>query len=151
MSRRDDVPYQGSAREPETLRLITTGRTTGLPHAVIVRFVFYEGAYFVIGEGDRSDWYVNALVRKEGKVMLAGHPEAVACEAFSDIGLVRRLFEGKYGPGVVKEWYSKSQVRSLRLTPAPPPPTLGETALLTHHEAALSQTSKKWSPSRFQG
>jgi hypothetical protein len=124
MSHRDGAPHQGFAREQETLRLITTGRTTGLPHTVIVRFVFSERAYFVIGEGDKSDWFVNALASKEGKVRLAGHAEAVTCEEFSDIGSVRRLFERKYGPAIVKEWYSNSQVRSLRLTPTPPPPTL---------------------------
>ena len=30
--------------EPATLKLITNGRTSGLPHVAIVRFVFFQGA-----------------------------------------------------------------------------------------------------------
>jgi len=112
-----------SGREPATLRLITVGRTSGLPHTVVVRFVFFEGAYFVIGGGRKSDWFVNALANKEGKVRLGDRAQAVACEQFFDMGLVRRLFTVKYGPGVVKEWYSGAQTRSLKLRPTANPQT----------------------------
>jgi hypothetical protein len=103
--------------EPPTLKLITTGRTTGLPHIVIVRFVFYEGAYFVMGGSSKSDWFLNALVSRGGKVRQGHYVQTVACEQFFDKDLVRKLFRKKYGPGIVKEWYSGSQIRLLKLTP----------------------------------
>jgi len=116
---------QGSrfAIEPATLRLITTGRTTGLPHTVIVRFVVSEGAYFVIGGGRKSDWFINALASKGGKVSLGDHVQTVECEQFFDKDFVRGLFTQKYGSRIVKEWYSSSQSSSLKLTPTAPPVT----------------------------
>ena len=44
--------------EPTTQKLITTGRTTGLPHIAVVRFVLSQGAYFVIGGSRKSDWFL---------------------------------------------------------------------------------------------
>jgi hypothetical protein len=107
----------GFASEPATVRLVTTGRTTGLPHAVVVRFVSSDGVYFVIGGGGRSDWFDNALASKEAKVRLGDRVQAVECEQFFDMDLVRGLFARKYGPGIVKEWYSSSEIRSLVLRP----------------------------------
>jgi hypothetical protein len=109
--------------EPTTLKLITTGRTSGLPHTVIVRFVFSEGVYFVMGGGRKSDWFLNALASKGGKVRVGDHVQTVACEQFFDKDLVRKLLRKKYGSGIVKEWYSGSQTRSLKLTPTAPPAT----------------------------
>jgi hypothetical protein len=108
------------AVEPTTLRLTTIGRTTGLPHVVIVRFVFSEGAYFVIGGGRKSDWLLNALAGKSGKVRLGGNVQNVACEPFFDEDLVRRPLTKKYGSAIVKEWYSDHETRSLKLTPKAP-------------------------------
>jgi hypothetical protein len=114
----------GSASEPATMRLVTTGRTSGLPHTVVVRFVFSGGAYFVVGGDGRSDWFVNALASRAAKVRISDYVQTVACEQFFDTDLVRGLFARKYGPGIVKEWYSSSKIRSLMLTPT----------ALPHHE-----------------
>jgi hypothetical protein len=107
----------GFASEPATMRLVTIGRTSGLPHTVVVRFVFSGGAYFVIGGGGRSDWFMNALASNAAKVRLGDYEQTVECEQFFDMDLVRRLFARKYGPKIVKEWYSSSKIRSLRVTP----------------------------------
>jgi len=113
-----EVRYgNGFESEPATMRFVTTGRTSGLPHTVVVRFVFSDGAYFLIGGGGRSDWFINALASKAAKVRLGDYVQTVACEQFFDTELVRRLFARKYGPGIVKEWYSSSKIRSLILTP----------------------------------
>jgi hypothetical protein len=121
MMQRERGVGNGSLTERTTLRLITTGRTSGLPHTVIVRFVFSEGAYLVMGGGGKSDWFLNALASKGGKVRLGDYVQTFACEQFFDKDLVRKLFRKKYGPGIVKEWYSGSQTRSLKLTPTAPP------------------------------
>jgi hypothetical protein len=47
--------------EPTTLKLITMGRTTGLPHVAIVRFAVSGSSYFAMGAGRKSDWFLNAV------------------------------------------------------------------------------------------
>jgi SAM-dependent methyltransferase len=128
----DEMLLQGAIEEsyrpqpePATLKLITTGRTTGLPHIAIVRFVFSDGAYLVIGGSRRSDWFLNALASGSGKVRLGDSVQPTACEEFADIDMVRRLFTKKYGARVVKDWYSGPQSRALRLAPVAAPTRRG--------------------------
>ncbi len=103
--------------EPGTMEVVTTGRTTGLPHIAIVRFVHSDGAYLVMGGGRKSDWFLNALKSKSAIVRLGDSFQTVRCEEFPDSDLVRRLFTGRYGAETVKEWYSAPEIRSLKLTP----------------------------------
>jgi SAM-dependent methyltransferase len=105
------------ALEPSTLKLITIGRTTGLPHIAVVRFVVSEGRYFVIGGSRKSDWFLNALASKSGKVRVGDALQDMACEEFADTESVRTLFAKKYGTRVVEDWYSGPLARSLVLTP----------------------------------
>jgi SAM-dependent methyltransferase len=127
----DEVVLQGQSQgggpsfEPSTLKVITTGRTTGLPHIAIVRFVFFQGAYLVIGGSRRSDWFLNALANGRAKVRLGDSVQPAACEEFADIETVRRLFARKYGARIVKDWYTTPQSRALRLTPLAPPTRRG--------------------------
>jgi SAM-dependent methyltransferase len=107
----------GLVLEPSTLKLVTTGRTSGLPHIAMMRFAFSEGTYFVIGGSRRSDWFLNALANKTAKVRLGDTSQPVACEHFADIDLVRALFARKYGPRVVRDWYSGPLSSALKLTP----------------------------------
>lgn len=108
--------------EPQTLRLMTTGRVTGRPHGAIVRFAYAEGAYFVMGESRKSDWVLNALARGSAEVNVGDSVQTVVCEEFGDDGYVRRLFASKYGEKVVQEWYEVAGLRSLKLTPRGPAP-----------------------------
>jgi SAM-dependent methyltransferase len=103
--------------EPGTLKLITSGRTTGLPHIAVVRFVLSEGAYFVIGGSRRSDWFLNALATGRGKVRIGDSVQTTTCEEFADVEEVRRLFTRKYGARIVRDWYSGQLSGSLKLTP----------------------------------
>ncbi|MDA4114997.1 MAG: nitroreductase/quinone reductase family protein [Thaumarchaeota archaeon] len=103
--------------EPATLKLITTGRTTGLPHIAIVRFVSLKGAYLVIGGSRKSDWFLNALAGGSVKVRMGDSVQGATCEEFADIETVRRLFSKKYGARIVRDWYSGEQSSALKLTP----------------------------------
>jgi hypothetical protein len=103
--------------EPDTVEVVTTGRTTGFLHIAIVRFVFREGAFLVMGGGRKSDWFRNALASKSAIVKLGESFQAVRCEEFPDNDLVRGLFTKRYGAKTVKDWYSAPEIRSLKLTP----------------------------------
>ncbi len=103
--------------EPTTLKLITAGRTSGLPHIAIMRFAVSDGAYFVMAGSGRSDWFLNARASRSGKVRIGDSVQAMACEEFNDGDFVRQLFTKKYGARIVKDWYSGPQTRSLKLTP----------------------------------
>ena len=106
--------------EPSTLKLITTGRTTGLPHIAMMRFVFSESVYYVMGAGRKSDWFLNAVSRGKAKVRLGDYLQTVVCEEFIDKDKVRQQYTKKYGGRIVKDWYSGPQTRALRLTPTAP-------------------------------
>ncbi len=103
-----------------TLKLITAGRVTGLPHIAMMRFVFVDGAYFVFAGSRKSDWFLNALSSGSAKVRLDDYVQAVACEEFLDVSMLRRLYTKKYGARVVRDWYSSPEAASLRLTPTSP-------------------------------
>ena len=111
--------------QPTTLKLITTGRTTGIPHIAVVRFVLSDGAYLVIAGSRRSDWFLNAVASSSGKVRMGESIQSATCEQFADIDFVRHLFMKKYGPRTVKDWYSGPQSRALRLMPVAAPTRRG--------------------------
>lgn len=106
-----------STLEPGTLKIVTTGRTTGLPHVAVVRFALHGGAYYVMGGSRRSDWFLNAVASRSGKVRIGDTVQAAACEEFGDKDFVRQLFTRKYGARVVRDWYSGEQTCALKLTP----------------------------------
>jgi hypothetical protein len=103
--------------EPDTVEVVTAGRTTGRPHIAIVRFVIRDGAFLVMGDGRKSDWFLNALTSRSAIVRLGDSFQTVRCEEFPDTGLVRHLFVRRYGAKTLKEWYSFPEIRSLKLTP----------------------------------
>jgi SAM-dependent methyltransferase len=115
-----EAPAAAPAFEPETLKLITAGRTSGLPHIAVVRYASSGGDYFVIGGNSKSDWYLNALARRSLKVRLGEFIQPASCEPAADIEVARRLFTRKYGARIVKEWYSGPESRGLRITPTGP-------------------------------
>jgi len=115
----------GPKFEPTTLKVITTGRKTGLPHIAIVRFVFSQGAYLVIGGSRRSDWFLNALAGGSVKVRIGDSVQAANCEEFADIETIRRLFSKKYGARTVRDWYSGPESSALKLAPTSAPSRRG--------------------------
>ena len=106
--------------EPITLKLITTGRTTGIPHIAMVRFAFSGGVYYVMGAGRKSDWFLNAVASGKAKVRLGDYLQTADCEEYLDKEKVRQLYTKKYGNRIVKDWYSAPQSRALKLTPTGP-------------------------------
>jgi len=103
MPPREDERDAASAAGGHTISFVTVGRTTRRKHAVVVRFAFHEGAYFVMGGGGRSDWFANALASKSGRLVAGGRAEVVAAEQFYGLDLVKGLFAKKYGIPTVKE------------------------------------------------
>lgn len=112
----DDGHFVEQASSP-TLKLITVGRRSGLPHVAVVRFAASGESYKVIAGSSKSDWYLNAVHSGTAKVRLGDYVQSVACERSPELGETRRLFEAKYGPRMVREWYSGLGTRSLELIP----------------------------------
>jgi len=104
-------------RESETLKLVTIGRKTRLPHVVILRYVFRNRDFFVVAGKERSDWAVNAVASREAIVRLGNYSLSVNCEKYGDRNEILGLFTKKYGKRVVASWYPDSGV-CLRLASA---------------------------------
>jgi len=108
------------ARSEGTIKIVTLGRVSRLPHIVRVRFTIHHGSFFVLAGERRADWVLNALKTGNAKVRLGNlvvrtavsnaseEEEAVALEGFAK----------KYGPRVVSDWYSNPT--TVRLTPEGP-------------------------------
>jgi SAM-dependent methyltransferase len=105
----------------KTMKLITAGRITGLPHIVEVRFSVRDGSFYALAGVAKSDWVKNALARGSARV----HVGDVQVE--SDVSLateeerveVLEDFRQRYGKKVVQDWYSKSRV-AVRFVPNGP-------------------------------
>jgi SAM-dependent methyltransferase len=124
-----------------TVKLITHGRKTGLPHVVEVRFSFLQGSFFVIAGEANSDWVQNAL--NDGRVKLRTRElvfNAVANTA-SEYEKARALedFASKYGGRVVRDWYSNPSA-CLCLTPEGPPTQRGA----VRGEGEATTTFQQW-------
>ncbi len=111
-----------------TLKIVTTGRNSGLPHIVLVRFIVREGSFFVLGGKATSDWVLNTIRTGRARVRANEfvYSVSVTDETKAEWGHVYSAFAEKYGAGLVKEWYFGSQV-CLRLTPDSPPTVRGST------------------------
>jgi len=83
----------------ETIKIITRGRKTGLPHVVRVRYVTMNGAIYVLSGLKNSDWVLNALhkgearIRSEEYLLHVSVKEAVEWEHAE----VLEAFRKKYG------------------------------------------------------
>ena len=104
-----------SQEYPQTLKLLTRGRKSGLPHIAIVRFVLSNGVYYVVAGKRRSDWALNAIVSGEATIRIGDYSQQVKCEVFSDREEVLTLFAQRYGRRTVADWYADSEV-CLRLS-----------------------------------
>jgi SAM-dependent methyltransferase len=102
----------------ETIKIVTEGRLTKLPHVVKIRFVFLDGSFYALSGEFRSDWVLNALktgrarVRTRELVLNALANLANATEKAA----VLKAFALKYGSRVMRDWYASS-ADCLRLTP----------------------------------
>ena len=101
-------PQSGVSTPPSAglVKLVTRGRSTGLPHVVVTRFVFDDGAFFLLAGKARSDWVLNSLARGDVKVRIG---ELSWEGSFSRAGAAERsraldLFARKYGRRLTEEW-----------------------------------------------
>jgi ubiquinone/menaquinone biosynthesis C-methylase UbiE len=138
------MTYQSHQEESitgPTLKLITLGRKTGLPHVVETRFVYCEGSYFLLAGRARSDWALNALAAgmvrvRQGELVyeVSARPASTAEKAQA-----RDLFARKYGQKLMDDWYSGAEV-CLKLSQASPPSRRGG----IRGETATSTTFAEW-------
>jgi len=100
-----------------TLKIVTIGRTTKLPHIVRVRFVVLEGSFFVLAGKRSSDWVLNALKACAAKVRLGNLviPTVVYEATQEERANTITAFATKYGSRVVRDWYGNVDL-AIRLT-----------------------------------
>jgi ubiquinone/menaquinone biosynthesis C-methylase UbiE len=115
------MQYAEVITEPRTLKLLTRGRHTGLPHIVELRFTRSEETFFVLAGDGSSDWVLNALagsprVRIGQMVYTVSVSKATPHEHTRTIG----QFLTRYGAQIVDNWYRHAQV-CLKLQPIGPP------------------------------
>jgi len=96
----------------ETAKIVTKGRSTGIPHIVRVRFVSLDGKFYAIGGTERSDWVLNSLKQKRVKFRLQEYVWNVQVRRTDSDERTGVLdaFSKKYGARVVRDWYINSPV-----------------------------------------
>lgn len=109
----------GTFTSERLVKLVTTGRSTGLPHVVMLRFVLDGGDLFVLAGKASSDWVRNSLSTGGVKLRLAGYSCAASVSIEKDTARVLRLYSEKYGSAMVRSWYAASEV-CLRMAPSSP-------------------------------
>jgi ubiquinone/menaquinone biosynthesis C-methylase UbiE len=107
--------------EPLTLKLLTAGRRTGLPHIVELRFVRSEEAFFVFAGNRSSDWVLNGLAGSpRARIGQIVYPVSVSKATSLEHTRTLGRFLTRYGPRVVDSWYRHAQL-CLKLKPIGPP------------------------------
>ena len=85
----------------EVCRLVTTGRSSGQDHDIEIWFGVAAGRiYFISGNGPGADWYRNALVTAEARVVFDGaswRGRARDVVDREERRLVGRVMTAKYG------------------------------------------------------
>ncbi len=96
----------------ETAKIVTRGRTTGLPHIVRVRFILLNGKFYTISGSARSDWVLNSLTHHKAKFRIEEYVWNVQVEKADsrEKKNVLQAFSKKYGERVVRDWYIDSPV-----------------------------------------
>ncbi len=124
-----------------TVKLITHGRITGLPHVVEVRFSFLQGSFFVLAGEANTDWVQNALNQGRSKLRTRELVFNVVARTASEDEKARALedFASKYGGRLVRDWYSKPTA-CLCLTPEGPPNQRGA----VRGEGEATTTFQEW-------
>jgi ubiquinone/menaquinone biosynthesis C-methylase UbiE len=113
-------------RQATTLKLITTGRVTGLPHIAELRYTYLDGSFFVLASSADSDWVLNALTSGKCKVKIGEQVYHVGSSTatFLEKKRVLEKCRRKYGSRVFDQWYKNTQA-CLRLDPIGPPSIRG--------------------------
>jgi F420H(2)-dependent quinone reductase len=121
-----DAALRRALAETDELELVTTGRVSGQPHTVRLRFAYAEG-FVWLRTGERpsapdasgvrrraklereTDWIRNLEHDPHARVRIAGAELPVVYERSADPSLDLRhaveLLREKYGPEWVGDWY----------------------------------------------
>jgi ubiquinone/menaquinone biosynthesis C-methylase UbiE len=112
--------------QTETLKLITFGRITGLPHVAELRYAYLDGLFFVLASSASNDWVLNALASGKCKAKIGQVVHQVEASTTTPLEKARTLeiFRSKYGSRVLEQWYRNTQA-CLRLHPLGPPSATG--------------------------
>ena len=114
-------------RQTKTLKLITTGRITGVPHVTELRYTrLDESFFFVLASSASSDWVLNAQAQGKCKAKIGEVVYEVTANTASPLEKTQVLegFSRKYGSRVLDQWYENTQT-CLRLEPQGPPSIRG--------------------------
>jgi ubiquinone/menaquinone biosynthesis C-methylase UbiE len=124
-----------------TLKLITSGRITGLPHIAELRYAYLDGSFFVLASSTSSDWVLNAIASGNCKAKMGEIVHQVKANTASPLEKAKTLeiFHNKYGSRIFDQWYRNSQA-CLRLDPLGPPSTRG--AVRSENKATV--TFREW-------
>ena len=107
--------------EPLTLKLLTAGRRTGLPHIVELRFVRFQDVFFVFAGDSSSDWVLNALGgTTRVRVGQSVYPVFVCKANPQEQARTLGQFVKRYGARIVDNWYARAEF-CLKLYPTGPP------------------------------
>jgi ubiquinone/menaquinone biosynthesis C-methylase UbiE len=109
-----------------TLKLITTGRNTGLPHIAELRYAHLDGSFFVLASSANSDWVLNAFASGKCKIKIGEQVYHVESSTANSLEKERVLenCRKKYGSRIFDQWYKNTQA-CLRLDPVGPSSTRG--------------------------
>jgi ubiquinone/menaquinone biosynthesis C-methylase UbiE len=107
--------------EPLTLKLLTAGRMTGLPHIVELRFARSEETFFVLAGDRSSDWVLNALAgASKVRIGQMVYPVFADKATPQEHAHTLRQFLKRYGTRIVDNWYARAEL-CLKLHPTGPP------------------------------
>ncbi|HLQ06819.1 MAG TPA: methyltransferase domain-containing protein [Nitrososphaerales archaeon] len=124
----------------DTFKIVTSGRNSGLPHIVRVRYVQLGADIFALGGSGESDWVKN--VKRNGQVRVRTETLAYAARAVvsqEDRDRVMNLFGRKYGKGLVAQWYGGGSV-CVKIVPVGTPEVMRE----AKGEGDASKTFSEW-------
>jgi SAM-dependent methyltransferase len=116
-----DAPASGSL-----IKVISSGRRTGLPHIVAVRFVYHDGAFYVIGGRSGADWVKNSIEAGAVRLRLgeAMYEASVTLADSRERSDTLSRFSKKYGARMANGWYAAAEV-CMKLSPLGSPTRRG--------------------------
>ena len=118
-----DMTATESEAEPPAsgslIKVISSGRRSGLPHIVTVRFVYHDGAFYVMGGRSGADWVKNSLDSGRARLRLGEvmYEVAVALADPQERSDTFLRFSKKYGTRMANGWYAAAEV-CMKLSPS---------------------------------
>lgn len=104
------------ATEPDLAYLVTSGRISGTAHRIEIWFATNEQtAYFLAGDGDRSDWVRNIMVSADVVLQIGDRKRPSRARVLSagseEDATARKLLVEKYtvrGEANLSDWGSRA-------------------------------------------